>query len=88
MTLFWFTDKLEMFFSKTQVVVWAVALSTSSALAHPYFPGKLVSNPKDLLAEYDYVVVGGGASGLTVANRLSENPGGFYYTALAPCQGY
>lgn len=29
----------------------------------------------EILAEYDYVVVGGGASGLTVANRLSEDPG-------------
>ncbi|KAK1996284.1 GMC oxidoreductase [Colletotrichum falcatum] len=27
-----------------------------------------------LLPSYDYVVVGGGASGLTVANRLSEDP--------------
>ncbi|RSL91813.1 hypothetical protein CEP51_000067 [Fusarium floridanum] len=29
----------------------------------------------EILPEYDYVVVGGGTSGLTVANRLSENPG-------------
>ncbi|KAL2672470.1 hypothetical protein Neosp_013181 [[Neocosmospora] mangrovei] len=29
----------------------------------------------EILEEYDYVVVGGGASGLTVANRLSEDPG-------------
>ena len=26
-----------------------------------------------LLAEYDYIIVGGGTSGLTVANRLTEN---------------
>ncbi|KAI9899684.1 hypothetical protein N3K66_006145 [Trichothecium roseum] len=30
-------------------------------------------NTNDLRASYDYIVVGGGASGLTVANRLSED---------------
>lgn len=29
----------------------------------------------EILLEYDYVIVGGGTSGLTVANRLSENAG-------------
>ena len=28
----------------------------------------------NLATSYDYVVIGGGTSGLTVANRLSENP--------------
>lgn len=28
----------------------------------------------DLLDQYDYIIVGGGASGLTVANRLTEDP--------------
>ena len=34
-------------------------------------------NPEDtkLRAEYDYIIVGAGASGLTVANRLTEDPG-------------
>ncbi|KAF2132093.1 GMC oxidoreductase [Dothidotthia symphoricarpi CBS 119687] len=62
-----------MLFTKPHVVAWAVALSASGALAHPYFAGKVISNSKDLLTTYDYVIVGGGTSGLTVANRLSEN---------------
>lgn len=30
----------------------------------------------DAVAEYDFVVVGGGTSGLTVADRLTEDPAG------------
>ena len=30
-------------------------------------------NINQLRASYDYIIVGGGASGLTVANRLSED---------------
>lgn len=56
-------------------VAWTIALSTSNALAHSLFNGRLVNRADELLGEYDYVVVGGGASGLTVANRLSEQPG-------------
>lgn len=39
------------------------------------FPGKLLPrDSKELLPSYDYIVIGGGTSGLTVANRLSEDP--------------
>ncbi|KAF1925755.1 GMC oxidoreductase [Didymella exigua CBS 183.55] len=57
--------------AKCRLLTWA-ALSASNAFAHPLFNGRLVTRADELLKEYDYVVVGGGASGLTVANRLSE----------------
>jgi hypothetical protein len=30
-------------------------------------------DPNQLAASYDYIVVGGGQSGIVIANRLSEN---------------
>jgi hypothetical protein len=34
---------------------------------------KVVARAEELLPEYDYIVIGGGTSGLTVADRLTEN---------------
>ncbi|KAF4535763.1 Choline dehydrogenase protein [Lasiodiplodia theobromae] len=53
----------------------AVAGFLSPALAYPSeIRPRIVKNSSGLLPCYNYVVIGGGASGLTVANRLSENP--------------
>lgn len=37
---------------------------------------RVVHRDADLASSYDFVVVGGGTSGLTVADRLTENPNG------------
>ena len=42
-------------------------------LAMPFL-GELKEGEEELLGTYEYVIVGGGTSGLVVANRLSENP--------------
>ena len=48
-----------------------VAAVFPTALTAPTF--KIVKR-EQLLSSYDYVIIGGGTSGLTVANRLTENP--------------
>lgn len=37
---------------------------------------------KDIDASYDYVVVGGGVSGLVVANRLTEDPNSMFLLSI------
>ncbi|KIM21072.1 GMC oxidoreductase [Serendipita vermifera MAFF 305830] len=59
----------------TRVVVVASIFATA-VLGFPSTPLKArVISEQDLYPSYDYVVVGGGTSGLTVADRLSEDSG-------------
>ncbi|KAL3480888.1 hypothetical protein BJX99DRAFT_272582 [Aspergillus californicus] len=51
----------------------ALALSCSGSAEAVPFSGTIVQREADLLPVYDYVVVGGGVSGLVVANRLTED---------------
>ena len=52
-----------------------IALATTGS-AHPAFTAdaEVKRSTHELRSSYDYVVIGGGTSGLTVANRLSEDP--------------
>lgn len=49
---------------------WPVAPCSPVALSER---AVLVDATSSLQKEYDYVIIGGGTSGLTVANRLTEN---------------
>ncbi len=49
-----------------------------SPIVHLAERATVVDDVSNLRPEYDYVVIGGGTSGLTVANRLTENPQSTY----------
>ncbi|KAL4864037.1 hypothetical protein BDV12DRAFT_201539 [Aspergillus spectabilis] len=59
--------------SKLLSALVALSFGCSSSAEGISFPGIIIERDADLFPVYDYVVVGGGVSGLVVANRLTED---------------
>jgi hypothetical protein len=57
------------------VSIFSVLLLFGTALSLPSVQhARIVGRDTALRSSYDFVVIGGGTSGLTVADRLTENP--------------
>lgn len=65
-----------MAFGTIQLIVWLAWVSgIHSSPTLPSAPRAVViDNSTQLRRTYDYVIIGGGTSGVVVANRLTEDP--------------
>ena len=61
---------------RTQVLSLLLLQATFGAALRIADRATAIDNASHLQAQYDYVIVGGGTSGLTVAYRLTEDPSG------------
>lgn len=64
-----------MFTQVARISALLAALETAhGSLTTRFAPPAIIHHhPSELRPEYDYVIIGGGTSGLTVANRLTED---------------
>ena len=63
---------------------WMLSLICGVCLLNPVL-GVFLESYKDVKGAYDYVIIGGGTAGLTVADRLSESG---KYSVLVVEYGY
>ena len=58
------------------LIAWSILICTALGSALPSLPAGavLLERTSQLRPVYDYVIIGGGTSGLVVANRLTEDP--------------